>query len=416
MVQVRCGIYCRVSVVEASDPEQNSIETQRSICQHYVEVQREKGWVVAENYEDVGCSGRDLDRPAMQRLLRDVRSGAVQVVISYKTDRISRSLKDMVGFLGILEDAGATFVAATQAFGTSNSSGALLLNVLMSFAEFERQVCIERTQARMRSRAQRGLWNGGVVPLGYSYDNKEQLLRPDPDEAAVVRTIFDLAIEHGRLGIVRDLVNSAGHRTKVRRTSASPVGGRAFTYDGIRGIVRRPLYAGFVRCGDELFPGVHEPLVTEETWRAANHAVGRADRGSPCHGSSGRDQHVHLLKGILHCGHCGTMMTPHPAGKASPSGQQFSYYVCTDALRRPSDSGCPIRRLPAGKLDDAIVHVLTDLSRDPRLLLRAAERGDAAASSELGSAADRRERRQSELAALGIWPKSPVCAGVSFGL
>ena len=397
---IHCGIYCRVSVVEAADPEQNSIEAQRTTCEHYVQVQRDKAWTVTGVYEDAGCSGKDMERPAMRRLLDDVRSGRVDVVIAYKIDRVSRSLRDMMGFLSVLEDAGATFVAATQSFDTSTSAGSLLLNVLMSFAEFERQVCVERTQLRMRSRAQAGKWNGGMVPLGYDYDRERQLLTPDPIQADAIRSVFGLAIEHGQVSVVRDEANARGYRTKVRQAAsgADPqVGGRPFTHDGIKGIIHNPIYAGLIRCGDELFPGIHEPLVTEEVWRAANRAIDPAGGRQRRTSSNGRDVHVHLLKGLVRCGHCGSTMTPFPSGKTSPSGERFLYYQCSEVVKRPHDCDCPVRRLPARKLEDAVARILMDLARDPDRLRQAAERSDADAIQELESLERRRSKRSSDL-------------------
>ncbi len=397
---VNCGIYCRVSVVEAADPDQNSIEAQRTTCEHYVQVQRDKGWTVTAVYEDAGFSGKDMDRPGMRRLLDDVRSGRTDVVVSVACDRVSRSLRHMTGFLSVLEEAGATFVAATQSFDTSTSAGSLLLNVLMSFAEFERSICVERTQLRMRSRAQAGRWNGGMVPLGYDYDRERQLLTPSPTEADGIRAILDLAIEHGQVSVVRDEANARGYRTKIRRAAEAThpqLGGRPFTHDGIKGIVRNPIYAGLIRCGEELFPGVHEPLVTEETWRAANHAIDSAADGKRRIGSNGRDVHVHLLKGLVRCGHCGSTMTPFPSGKTGPSGERFLYYQCSEVVKHPQDCDCPVRRLPARKLEEAIARILMGLARDPDRLRQAAERSDADANREPESLERRRTKRSSDL-------------------
>lgn len=199
---------------------------------------------------------------------------------------------------------------------------------------------------------------------------------------------------------MRDEANARGYRTKIRRAASasdSQVGGRPFTHDGIRGIVRSPIYAGLIRCGDELFPGVHEPLVTEETWRAANKAIDSAGGRQRRTGSNGRDVHVHLLKGRVRCGHCGSTMTPFPSGKASPSGERFLYYQCTEVVKHPQDCDCPVRRLPARKLEDAVARILMDLARDPDRLRQAAERSDADANRELAASERRRTKRTSDL-------------------
>ena len=240
---MRCAVYCRVSVDEDARPDLNSITTQESVCHSYIEAQRERGWVVTGVYNDSGFSGRDLDRPEMQRLLRDIRSGYVDIVVSYKLDRISRSLKDFYSFWEILDSAGIMYASATQSIDTSSPAGGLMLNVLMSFAQYERELTIERTAARMLARARAGRWNGGYVPYGYDYDPAAQVLTPKAVEAPVVKAIFEWAVETGSLSQVCRRLKEQGHRTRLRTISASSersrqVGGRPFRVDAVKLLIR----------------------------------------------------------------------------------------------------------------------------------------------------------------------------------
>lgn len=171
---MRCAIYVRVSTDEQAQPEYNSLQLQAELYQHYIAVQREQGWVVAEVYEDSGFSGKDLKRPALQRLLRGVRRGEIQVVIVYRLDRLSRLSRHFYDMLGIFEASGVKFVSAKESFDTSTPAGNLMLNMLLSFAQFEREMTAERTATKMRARAQKGMWNGGYVPYVYEYDLSKQ--------------------------------------------------------------------------------------------------------------------------------------------------------------------------------------------------------------------------------------------------
>lgn len=175
---MRCAILTRVSTEEQTRPDYNSLQTQEEICRAYVDVQRENGWTVTRVYHDPGFSGKDLKRPGIQSLMADVASGLIDVVLAYKLDRVSRSLQDFYKFWSVLQANGVSFVSATQAFDTTTPAGVLMLNVLLSFGQYERELTVERTATKMRARAEKGLWNGGFVPLGYAYDKATQLLSP----------------------------------------------------------------------------------------------------------------------------------------------------------------------------------------------------------------------------------------------
>ncbi|MDP2674623.1 MAG: recombinase family protein, partial [Dehalococcoidia bacterium] len=175
---MRCAIYTRVSTDEQARSKYSSLERQKEVCVSYIDIQKEKDWRFAGVYEDGGYSGKDLSRPGLQELLQDIKDRKIDVVVTYKIDRISRSLKDFYGFWEVLKEHNATFVSATQHFDTSDSTGMLMLNILLSFAQFERELTRERTLSKMAGRAERGLWNGGYVPIGFHYLRETQQLRP----------------------------------------------------------------------------------------------------------------------------------------------------------------------------------------------------------------------------------------------
>ena len=312
--------------------------------------------------------GRRRERPAAQ--LDSVRTESPSWTTSatgYKLDRISRSLRDFYEVWEVIRQAGATFVSATESFDTSAPAGMLMLNILLSFAQFEREVAVERTAAKMRARAQRGLWNGGLIPFGYDYDRQVQLLTPHPDEAQTVRRIFLDLISLGSLARVCDSLTADGILTRTRTIvtrNGEPrqVGGRRFRPDGIRNLIQNPLYMGLIRCQGEDYPGKHEALISDEDWHRANAVL--AARSSRVNPSSPRDEHCHLLKGLIRCEDCGSTMSPHPSGKSGKDGERFLYYACTAVVREPQRCKCRVRRLPVRRFENAVIRLLGEIGED----------------------------------------------------
>ena len=221
---------------------------------------------MSQVYEDPGFSGKDLNRPGIQSLVEDVRQGKLDLVIAYKIDRITRSLKDFYDLWEILQEHDVAFVTASERFDTSTPTGKLLLNMLLSFAQFELELTRERTKSKMAGRAERGLWNGGWVPLGYDYQKESQRLLPNPEEAERVRYIFRRMIETASPRAVVNDANRKGYRTKKciifsRAGLEKSVGGKRLDEDFVKRIVRNPVYKGYISYSGQLFPGCHEPLV-----------------------------------------------------------------------------------------------------------------------------------------------------------
>jgi site-specific DNA recombinase len=230
---VRCAIYTRVSTDDQARGEYNSLESQRDICEHAIAVHLHEGWKTTLYLDDPGYSGKNLERPGMQALIQEVKAGQVDVVVAYKLDRITRYLPDFYEFWKILNEHKVNFVSATQAFDTSTPMGMLMLNMLLSFGQFEREMIAERVSHKIAERAKKGLWNGGWAPLGYAHDPVTKQILPDPAEAPIARRVFELSKELRSAAKVAGALNAEGLRTpertvKSRRGNEMVVGGKRF--------------------------------------------------------------------------------------------------------------------------------------------------------------------------------------------
>src|SRR5215469_2588810 len=264
----RCVIYTRKSSEEGLEQEFNSLEAQRDVCEALIRSQRNGGWVLARtHYDDGGFSGGTLERPALQCLLADIRAGRIDIVVVYKVDRLTRSLADFARLVEIFDAQGASFVSVTQQFNTTSSMGRLTLNVLLSFAQFEREVTGERIRDKIAASKKRGMWMGGNVPLGY--DASEGMLIINPAEAETVRRIFALYLELGCVRRVKEEADRLGLRTKCTKTgSGTERGGTPFSRGHIYGLLANPIYTGRIAHKGELYPGLHPALIDIETWTA----------------------------------------------------------------------------------------------------------------------------------------------------
>jgi len=371
---VRCAIYTRKSVARGLEQEFNSLDAQRDACATYIESQKGSGWkALPASYDDGGFTGANLERPAFQRLLADVDAGKVDVVVVYKVDRLSRSLLDFARVMERLDKAGASFVAVTQNFSTADAIGRLTLNLLMSFAEFEREMIGERTRDKIAAARRRGQWTGGVVPLGY--DKVDKKLVVVEAEAQLVRRIFDLYLAHRSVVSVARLLNDAGHRTKQRVYKSGRVKpGRRWTKQSVLYTLRNPLYAGWVPYDGELHEGQHEAIVPKERFELVRELLeSRPGRKSPTRNPD------YILRGLLRCGGCGAALTP---GSTRKGGREYRYYRCTTRDTQGADA-CPRGPVAADQVEGAVVDQLHQAAIDspdlPRLLK---ERLDAKVDAE----------------------------------
>ena len=288
----RCAIYTRKSAQPPIPYEVSSLESQRAICSSYIASQQHKNWIeLPKRYDDPGRSGANLDRPALIDLMNDVELGLIDVVLVYKMDRITRTLLDFVRLINLFERYGVVFVAITQNFDTSDSMGRLIRNILLTFAQFEREMAGDRIRDKKLVMSRRGLWSGGLPPLGY--DVRRGKLAINPLEAQAVRCIFESYAETPHLAAVCRQLVEKGYRRKVQRLKdGSRVGGSAITCGSLAHILRNPIYIGEItRCG-ERNDGIHEPIVSRELWDRVQAILDERERCS-------KERHASLLTGLL---------------------------------------------------------------------------------------------------------------------
>src|SRR6516162_7142346 len=356
----RCAIYTRKSSEEGLEQEFNSLEAQREACEAFIRSQRNEGWVLARtHYDDGGFSGGTLERPALQCLLADIRAGRIDIVVVYKVDRLTRSLADFARLVEVFDAQGVSFVSVTQQFNTTSSMGRLTLNVLLSFAQFERAVTGERIRDKIAASKQKGMWMGGNVPLGY--DARERTLIINPAEAETVRRIFVLYLELGCVRRVKEAADQLGLRTK-RSTTANggERGGKLLSRGHIYRLLSNPIYAGQISHKGRLYPGQHPALIDAETWSAMqDQLAARARR----HGSKVAAAEPSLLAGMLTDGH-GMRFTPSHAVK---SGRRYRYYVsAAPGRRRFTDGVLAHVRTPGGPT--GLAQPLLRFARSPSTL------------------------------------------------
>src|SRR5438876_5501503 len=262
----RCAIYTRKSSEEGLEQEFNSLQAQSEACEAYIRSQRHEGWVLTRTrYDDGGFSGGKMERPALQRLLADIRAGRIDIVVVYKVDRLTRSLADFARLVEIFDAQGASFVSVTQQFNTTSSMGRLTLNVLLSFAQFEREVTGERIRDKIAASKRKGIWMGGPVPLGY--DVKDRLLIINPEDAERVRLIFRLYLEHKSVRSVKEELDKREIKSKVKNTKSARIsGGRSYSRGALYTLLKNRLYRGEISHRGTTYQGQHEAIVPTELW------------------------------------------------------------------------------------------------------------------------------------------------------
>src|ERR1700736_2317911 len=262
----RCAIYTRKSSEEGLEQEFNSLQAQCEACEAYIRSQRHEGWASARTrYDDGGCSGGNMERPALQRLLADIQAGRIDIIVVYNVDRLPRSLADFARLVEIFDAQGVSFVSVTQQFNTTSSMGRLTLNVLLSFAQFEREVTGERIRDKIAASKKKGMWMGGNVPLGY--DASERTLIVNRAEAETVRYIFALYRELRCVRRVKEEADRLGLRTKRSMTAkGTERGDKPFSRGHLYGLLSNPVYIGQIAYKGQLYPGQHRALIDTETW------------------------------------------------------------------------------------------------------------------------------------------------------
>ncbi len=367
---LKCFVYARVSTDEQASGQYSSVESQIDICKHYIEIQKEKGWQFISAYTDPGFSGKDLERPGIQQVISDIKRGKIDVIIVYKIERLVRSIKDFYMLWDLFEAHNVTFVSATQQFDSSNAMGKLMLNVLLSFAQFERENTAEKTRDKMKQRARLGKWHGGLYPFGFDYSKETKKLTTNKNEASAIKKTFSMFIEGRKPTEIANYLNTNGFRTKTRQIVTKEGvtknnGGNRFNDDLIKKIIINPIYKGFVHFNGEQFKGEHEAVVPVQTWEKANQIMKPV---TPRKAEYAKDNHIHLLKGLLRCGQCGTFLTPYPAGKKDKDGNPYLYYACGRVVDFGTNSDCKVRLIPARQFENIIKKCLIDLGNNKALI------------------------------------------------
>jgi site-specific DNA recombinase len=373
---VRCAIYTRKSSDEGLEQEFNSLDAQREACEAYILSQKHTGWVcLPEMYDDGGLSGGTMDRPALRRLLGDIAAGKVQTVVVYKVDRLTRSLADFAKIVDVLDAHNASFVSVTQSFNTTSSMGRLTLNMLLSFAQFEREIAGERIRDKISASKAKGMWMGGNVPLGYDVQDRKLVVN-----AAEAKTVDIIYRRYAELGSVRLLSEDLDRRHIVskrrERAHGVPSGGNRFSHGALYTLLQNRIYRGEITHKGNVYPGLHAPILDADLWQIVQDrlATNRNER------SLGAGADAPSLLASLIVDAQGNRMTPTHAVKR---GKRYRYYVSCSlitGIRSATSSG---QRVPAGDIEGLV------LDRIRSLLASQVEVSDALASIVLDAPTQR---------------------------
>ena len=349
--KLRCAVYTRKSSEEGLDMTFNSLDAQREACEAYVASQKPEGWVsMDDRYDDGGISGATLERPALERLRADIEAGRVDIVVVYKIDRLSRSLMDFAKLIEVFETHGVTFVSITQQFNTTTPMGRLTLNILLSFAQFEREVTAERIRDKIAASRRKGMWMGGNPPLGY--DVKDRKLVVNAEEAALVREIFERFTTCGSATALARTLRAEGVVTKR---------GKPIDKGTLYRLINNRVYLGEAVHKGTAYPGEHEAIVPCALWDKVHAVLKESPRARA---NITRAQTPALLKGIVF-GADGRAMTPTHTRK---SGRLYRYYAVAGLAKGEIPTGV-VRRVPAAEIEGAVVHELRALLRAPEVVV-----------------------------------------------
>jgi site-specific DNA recombinase len=348
--KLRCAVYTRKSSEEGLEQEFNSLHAQREACEAFIASQRSEGWVlVRDHYDDGGISGGTLERPGLKRLMADIDDGLVDVVVVYKIDRLSRSLADFAKLVDVFDRNGVTFVSVTQSFNTTTSMGRLTLNILLSFAQFEREVTAERIRDKFAASRKKGMWMGGNPPLGYDVQNRKLVV--NPVEAEQVRWIFARFLEIGSGTILAREVTARGI-AKKRGLQVD----KKYLYR----MLNNRAYIGEAVHKGESYPGEHDGIIDRETWDRVQAILQESPRRRA---ARTRAETPALLKGLLF-GPDGAAFSPTHTRRGA---KLYRYYVSQTVLKHGAGS-CPVGRVPAGEIEAAVIDQLRAVFRQPEIV------------------------------------------------
>ena len=357
VVKKRCAIYTRKSVDEGLEQEFNSLDAQREAGEAFVLSQKANGWIcMPEHYDDGGFSSGNMNRPALRKLLNDCEAGLIDIIIVYKLDRLSRSICDFADLTKKFDEWGVQFVSVTQEINTATSAGRMMLNILITFAQYEREIITERVRDKMSASRKKGKWVGGVVPMGYRVENKHLVV--EPAEAEVIRKIFQRYVEIQSPKLIAMELNEQGIRTKQGKKWNSP---------HVLRILSSHTYVGEVKFHDAVCKGEQDAIITPEVW---NRTKTIRENASPYPDYAKRQETIAPLRNLLRCGHCGGAMIPTYTLKR---GRRYYYYCCSQDKKR-AVSECPVREITSGDIEDLVKKQVQKMLGDISLVMQFAEK------------------------------------------
>jgi site-specific DNA recombinase len=359
---IRCAIYTRKSSEEGLEQSFNSLDAQREACRAFIESQKHEGWRALKNcYDDGGYSGGTMDRPALNSLMEDVQAGKIDAIVVYKVDRLTRSLADFAKIIEIFDKRGASFVSVTQQFNTTTSMGRLTLNVLLSFAQFEREVTGERIRDKIAASKRKGMWMGGVVPLGY--DVKSRKLVVNTAEAELVLKIYRQYLRLRCVSKLKSYLECEGIRSKERISQTGrKTGAAAYSRGALYRILQNRTYLGEIGHRDQVYLGEHKRIVARELW---DRVQSQLQVNNNAHRNGLRAVMPSLLVGLLY-DERGNRFTPAHAVK---NGKRYRYYVSQVAIKNPGIGHRGPVRIPAREIESLVCTKLQSYLRSPREVL-----------------------------------------------
>jgi len=376
---VRCAVYTRKSTQEGLEQDFNSLDAQREAGEAFIASQRGEGWAcIPDRYDDGGFTGGNMERPALKRLMVDIEADRIDCVVVYKVDRMSRSLLDFTRIMETLERRGVSFVSVTQQFNTTSSMGRLTLNILLSFAQFEREIISERTRDKIAAARRKGKWSGGKPILGYDIDPLGARIVVNEDEAHRVRAIFDLYLDHEALiPTIRELDARGWTNKRWTTKKGHEAGGYPFNKHSLQHMLTNVLYIGRVRHKDEIYDGEHPAIVDEEIFRRVQHLL---KRNGATGGRHVRNRFGAILKGLIRCVPCDCAMVHTHTVKNGT--RRYRYYVCTNAQKRGWET-CPSKSIPAGEIERFVIDQVRCIGKDPALIADTLEEARAQAKRSI---------------------------------
>ncbi|WP_417851073.1 recombinase family protein [Thalassoglobus sp.] len=357
---IRCAIYTRKSTEEGLEQEFNTLDAQRESAEAYIVSMKHEGWTcVSRHYDDGGYTGGNIERPALKQLLQDIENGEIDCVIVYKVDRLSRSLTDFSRLMDTFDKHNVSFVSVTQQFNTTSSMGRLTLNILLSFAQFERELISERTRDKMGAARRKGKWCGGSPVFGYDLIDRKLVV--NEVEARQVREIFELYLELKSTHQVLNEIEQRGYRTKVWTTRKGKLkGGTPFTKNTLLYLLRNVAYIGKVSYDNEIYAGEHEAVVSEKIFHETQL---RLQHNAQLGGKREKTKSSSLLAGLVRCRACEAAMVQSTTKRGN---RRYRYYVCSHAQKRGYDK-CPAPTVSASELEKFVIDQIREVGRNPEL-------------------------------------------------